>query len=58
MKDKMAAPELFRPPLDFPAIPYDRLLRDAAGRHPDRPAIICFRRCCSKSHYLTCDISS
>jgi len=40
MTDKMAAPELFRPPLDFPDMRYDQLLRDAAGRHPDRPAII------------------
>ena len=40
MTDKMTAPELFRPPLDFPVIPYDQLLRDAANRHPDRPALI------------------
>jgi len=40
MTDKMAAPELFRPPLDFLVMPYDRLLRDAADRHPDRPALI------------------
>ncbi len=40
MTDEMAAPELFRSPLEFPAMPYDQLLRDAAGRHPDRHAII------------------
>ena len=40
MSDKMYTPELFRPPLDFPDIPYDHLLRIAAGRNPDRPAII------------------
>jgi long-chain acyl-CoA synthetase len=37
---KMAVPELFRPTVDFPEMPYDHLLRSAAGRHPDRPAII------------------
>ena len=40
MSDKMVAPELFRPPLDFPAVPYDHLLRRAAERTPDRTAII------------------
>ncbi|HYU72328.1 MAG TPA: AMP-binding protein, partial [Ktedonobacteraceae bacterium] len=40
MSDKMAAPELFRPPMDFPDIPYDYLLRGAAERTPDRTAII------------------
>src|SRR5215831_21373820 len=40
MTDKMVAPELFRAPLDFPDMRYDQLLRDAASRHPDRPAII------------------
>src|SRR5947209_14102792 len=40
MSDKMVAPELFRPPVDFPEIPYDQLLRRAAERTPDRPAII------------------
>lgn len=40
MSNKMVAPELFRPPIDFPDIPYDHLLRRAAERHPDRPAII------------------
>jgi len=40
MVDKMAVPELFRPPIDFPNVPYDHLLRLAAGRYADRPAII------------------
>ena len=40
MSEKMVTPELFRPPVDFPDIPYDHLLRNAAARTPDRPAII------------------
>src|SRR5712691_13236953 len=40
MSEKMIAPELFRPPVDFPDIPYDHLLRNAAARTPDRSAII------------------
>src|SRR5947209_6941816 len=40
MSQKMVAPELFRPPVDFPDVPYDHLLRTAAERTPDRPAII------------------
>jgi long-chain acyl-CoA synthetase len=40
MSDKMYTPELFRPQVDYPEIPYDHLLRIAAGRYPDRPAII------------------
>src|SRR5215469_14797946 len=40
MTDKMVAPELFRPPVDFPDMRYDQLLRSAAGRYPDHPAII------------------
>src|SRR5216684_7846765 len=40
MSNKMAVPELFRPPVDFPDVPYDHLLRMAAARNPDRPAII------------------
>ncbi len=40
MSEKMVAPELFRPPVDFPDVPYDHLLRMAAQRTPDRPAII------------------
>ncbi len=40
MSDKMFTPELFRPQVDYPEIPYDHLLRIAAGRYPDRPAII------------------
>src|SRR2546423_6109108 len=40
MPEKMVTPELFRPPVDFPDIPYDHLLRAAAARTPDRRAII------------------
>jgi long-chain acyl-CoA synthetase len=40
MSEKMVTPELFRPPVDFPDIPYDHLLRNAANRTPDRAAII------------------
>ncbi|GHO95848.1 long-chain-fatty-acid--CoA ligase [Reticulibacter mediterranei] len=40
MTEKMVAPELFRPPLDFPDVPYDHLVRIAAEHAPDRPAII------------------
>src|SRR5690348_6122015 len=36
----LVAPELFRPSLDLPSMPYDHLLRRAAERTPDRPAII------------------
>jgi len=40
MPGKMFTPELFRPVVDYPDIPYDQLLRMAAERNPDRPAII------------------
>src|SRR5579885_1993843 len=40
MTQKMVAPELFRPPVEFPDVPYDHLLRMAAERNPDGPAII------------------
>src|SRR5437660_12616269 len=40
MSGKMVAPELFRPPVDFPDVPYDHLLRMAAYRNTNRPAII------------------
>ncbi|MBV9688177.1 MAG: acyl--CoA ligase [Ktedonobacteraceae bacterium] len=40
MSEKMIAPELFRPPVDFPDVPYDHLVRTAEERNPDRPAII------------------
>ncbi|MBV9230374.1 MAG: AMP-binding protein, partial [Chloroflexi bacterium] len=36
----MAIPELFRPPVEFPDVPYDHLVRAAAERGPDRQAII------------------
>ncbi|TMC17141.1 MAG: long-chain fatty acid--CoA ligase [Chloroflexi bacterium] len=40
MAHELVAPELFRPPLDLPSMPYDHLLRLAAERAPERPAII------------------
>ncbi len=40
MSEKMASPELFRPRIEFPDVPYDQLLRMAAYRNPDRTAII------------------
>ncbi|MBV9709705.1 MAG: AMP-binding protein [Ktedonobacteraceae bacterium] len=40
MAKKMALPELFRPPIDIPDVPYDALVRMAAERTPDRKAII------------------
>jgi long-chain acyl-CoA synthetase len=40
MPGKMFTPELFRPAVDYSDIPYDHLLRIAAERNPDRPAII------------------
>ena len=36
----MVAPELYRPQVDFPNVPYDHLLRMAADRFPERQAII------------------
>ncbi len=40
MPEKMVVPELFRPPVDFPDVTYDRLLRQAAERSSDRLAIV------------------
>ena len=40
MLKKMDAPELFRPPIDFPEVPYDHLLPAAAERNPDHLAIV------------------
>ncbi len=40
MSEKIVSPELFRPPVSFPDVPYDQLLRMAAYRAPDRTAII------------------
>jgi long-chain acyl-CoA synthetase len=40
MPGNMFTPELFRPEVDFPVIPYDHLLRMAAERNPDSPAIV------------------
>jgi long-chain acyl-CoA synthetase len=40
MSEKMFAPDLFRPPVYFPDVAYDQLLRMAAYRNPERTAII------------------
>jgi acyl-CoA synthetase (AMP-forming)/AMP-acid ligase II len=40
MSGTMFTPELFRPEVDYPVIQYDHLLRMAAERNPDRPAIV------------------
>jgi acyl-CoA synthetase (AMP-forming)/AMP-acid ligase II len=40
MTKKMVAPELFRPPVDFPDVPYDHLFRQVVRHHPDRLAIV------------------
>src|SRR5947208_17066795 len=40
MPEKMVTPELFRPLVDFPDVPDAHLVRAAAERTPDRPAII------------------
>ncbi|GAC1364834.1 MAG: long-chain fatty acid--CoA ligase [Ktedonobacteraceae bacterium] len=40
MSKKMFTPELFRPPVDFPDVPYDHLFRRAAQANLDRMAIV------------------
>ena len=40
MSNKMAAPGLFRPSVDFPDVPYDHLLRMAAEYYPHRTAMV------------------
>ncbi len=40
MSKKMFVPELFRPLVDFPDVPYDHLLRKTAEANPDRMAIV------------------
>src|ERR1700726_4485499 len=40
MPEKMISLELFRPPVDFADVPYDPLLRQAAERNPEHPAMI------------------
>jgi long-chain acyl-CoA synthetase len=40
MAEKMVTPELFRPQIDYPDVPYDHLVRKAAELHPDKAAII------------------
>ncbi|HVU70362.1 MAG TPA: AMP-binding protein [Ktedonobacteraceae bacterium] len=40
MSEKMVSPDLFRPPVTFPDVSYDQLLRMAAYRVPERTAII------------------
>jgi len=44
MPEKMISPELFRPPVNFPDVPYDHLLRQAAERNPEHPAMIFHRQ--------------
>jgi long-chain acyl-CoA synthetase len=36
----LSQPELFRPPLAYPRVPYDRLLTAGAARWPENPAIV------------------
>jgi len=36
----ISRPELFRPPLDYPHIPYDRMLTDGARQHPENVALV------------------
>jgi long-chain acyl-CoA synthetase len=33
-------PEFFRPPLEYPRIPYDRMLTEGATRHPENVAVV------------------
>lgn len=40
MSEKIFAPELFRPRINFPDVPYDSLVRAAAERNPDHLAIV------------------
>ncbi len=40
MSEKIFAPELFRPHINFPDVPYDSLVRAAAERSPDHIAIV------------------
>lgn len=40
MSEKIFAPELFRPRINFPDVPYDHLVRSAAERFPERTAMI------------------
>ncbi|HXX77758.1 MAG TPA: AMP-binding protein, partial [Ktedonobacteraceae bacterium] len=40
MPGDMFTPELFRPEVDYPVMPYDHLLRRAAERNPEGPAIV------------------
>jgi long-chain acyl-CoA synthetase len=37
---RLSRPEFFRPPLDYPRIPYDRMLSHAAGRWPENVAVV------------------
>ncbi len=40
MSEKIFAPELFRPRLNFPNVPYDHHVRSAAERFPERIAMV------------------
>jgi long-chain acyl-CoA synthetase len=38
---RLSTPEFFRPPLEYPRIPYDRMLTHAASRWPENVAVVC-----------------
>ena len=38
---RLSAPEFFRPSLEYPRIPYDRMLTHAAARWPENVAVVC-----------------
>jgi len=40
MSEKLFAPELFRPHINFPDVPYDHHVRSAAERFPERIAMV------------------
>jgi long-chain acyl-CoA synthetase len=37
---RITRPEFFRPPLDYPRIPYGQMLKDAASRWPENVAVV------------------
>jgi long-chain acyl-CoA synthetase len=37
---RVSRPEFFRPPLEYPEIPYDQMLRHAASRWPENVAVV------------------
>ena len=38
---RLSTPEFFRPSLEYPRIPYDRMLTHAASRWPENVAVVC-----------------